>query len=88
MSDNDAPLLRVLDGWGGVDRSYAVKYNFNEFARLELTDGKRDVGQHWFRISDHVKWHHYLNSTYNSETSQWKDSTVSPSSSGTGHPKL
>jgi hypothetical protein len=86
ISSSDAPLLRVLNGWGDVGRSYAVEYNFNEFARIELTDGKRDVGQHWFRISDHVKWHHYLSAIYDSETSRWKDSAVSPSSSGTGHP--
>ncbi|MGL4401324.1 MAG: hypothetical protein ACRCXD_15775 [Luteolibacter sp.] len=87
LSSFDAPSLRVLDGWGAAGRSYAVEYNFNEFARVELTDGKRNSGQFWFRISDHIKWYHYLNSTYDSETSQWKDSTVSRSSSGTGHPK-
>ena len=84
LSSYDAPMLRVLDGWGAVGRSYSAEYNFNEFARVELWDGKRAPGQVWFRISDHIMWHHYLDATYDSTTSQWKNAS---SSSGTGHPK-
>jgi hypothetical protein len=84
LSSCDAPFLRVLDLWGEAGRSYAVEYNFKEFARVELWDGKRTSGPFWFRISDHVKWHHYLDSIYDNAAVQWKDAS---SSSGIDHPK-
>ena len=84
LSSYDAPLNRVLDVWGAANRAYSVEMNFNEFARVELWDGKRDSGQFWFRISGHIKWHHYLDTTYDSSASEWKDAA---SSSGIGHPK-
>lgn len=76
LSSYDAPLLRVLDGWGVIGRSYSVEYNFKEFARVELTDGKRNIGQFWFRISDHIKWYHYLDSAYDRQNSLWKNGII------------
>jgi hypothetical protein len=84
LSSCDAPFARALDMWGTVGRSYSIEYNFKEFARVELSDGKRNTGQFWFRISDHIKWHHYLDSVYDEGSSQWKNLM---SSSGIGHPK-
>lgn len=84
LSSYDAPILRVLDTWGAAGRSYSVEFNFKEFARVELWDGKRTTGQFWFRLSDHIKWHHYLDTTDDGAASQWKNVS---SSSGINHPK-
>jgi hypothetical protein len=84
LSSCDAPLLQVLDGWGAANRTYAAEINFIEFARLEIWDGERAAGQFWFRISDQIEWHHYLDATFDSVTSKWKNAA---SSSGAGHPK-
>jgi hypothetical protein len=84
ISSYDAPLLRAIDLWSAAGRELSIEYNFREFARVELWDGKRNSGQFWFKISDFVNWHHYLDTIYDSSNSSWKNRT---SSSGTGHPK-
>jgi hypothetical protein len=84
LSSVDAPGFAMLNGWGAAGRYFAAEVNFKEFARLELWDSKRTTGKVWFRISDFKDWHHYLDTTFDGTSSQWKDTS---SSSGTGHPK-
>ena len=48
LSSYDAPLLRVVDAWGAPARNFSLEYNFREFSRVELWDGKRKEGQFWF----------------------------------------
>ncbi|MEI6607875.1 MAG: hypothetical protein WCP35_21445 [Verrucomicrobiota bacterium] len=84
LSSTDAPNTHVQDNWGAANRTYAAEINFIEFARLEIWDGERAAGQFWFRISNQIEWHHYLDATFDSVTSKWKNAA---SSSGTGHPK-
>ncbi len=84
ISSYDAPSLRAVSFLGAAARTLSIEYNFREFARVELWDGKRNGGQFWFKISDFIDWHHYLDAIYDTSTSSWNNRT---SSSGTGHPK-
>ncbi len=83
LSSVDAPGLSVLNSWGAAGRTFAKEFNFKELTRLELWDGKRTSGRFWFRISDYYDWHHYLETSYDVPTTQWKDAS---SSSGARHP--
>lgn len=83
LSSIDAPAAGIVDWWGATGMTIAVENNFREFARLELWDGSRTGGKFWFRISDHLLWHHYLKSKFNSTSLKWEDNS---SSSGLGNP--
>jgi Bacterial TSP3 repeat len=69
----DAPGAFAADFYGRAGFIFSQDYNFREFARFELWDGKREGGQFWFRISKQIEWHHYFNTTFDSTNSTWKD---------------
>jgi hypothetical protein len=82
MSSFDAPQHFVLNSWGVANREYGMVFNYQEFARLELWDGKRMDGAFWFRISPHINWHHALEAKFSGIDGEWKDNG---SSVGLGH---
>jgi hypothetical protein len=82
MTSSDAPQQFVLNSWGVAYREYGMVFNYREFARLELWDGKREAGAFWFRISPHVNWHHALETKFSGVDGVWKNNG---SSVGLGH---
>ena len=82
LSSHDAPQFPALNAWGVQDRQFGIRVNFNEFARVELWDSKRNGGRFWFKISDDFKWHHVYRAKFSSALNQWQNFG---SSAGTGH---
>ena len=78
LSTIDGPSLLAFDNWGAAGRSLQIEYDFREFARLELWDGKRATGQFWYRISEQKTWHHHMHVEFDAATSKWKNSGCSP----------
>jgi hypothetical protein len=82
LSSNDAPQLPAQNSWGVHNRQFGIRFNFNEFARVELWDQKRGGGKFWFKISDHFKWHHFYRGKFSDPPKEWKNFG---SSAGVGH---
>lgn len=61
----DGPKFGRYINQGSTDgEKYIKDADFREFARVQLWDGKRGDGTFWFRISDHVIWHHYFRAKF------------------------
>jgi len=73
ISSYDAPSLSVPASSSSSSAFFSKEYDFKEFARLEIWDGKRKSGKFWFRISELRSWHHYLRTTFNESTNQWEN---------------
>jgi hypothetical protein len=84
MTSMDGPSQSAYYKWAGTGKLLSKELNFQEFSRLELYDGMRSGGRFWFRISNYVEWHHYLDADYDPVTQNWKNKN---SSFGATHPK-
>lgn len=71
LACHDAPNIVFLDLWGQNNFSLTVDFQFREFARLELWDGKREQGKFWFRISDQYPWHFKAKAKFNQPPGDW-----------------
>ena len=78
ISSTDGPGFRRANNQATTDKEvYRKTVDFQEFARVQLWDGKRSQGKYWFRVSDYVKWHHYFHAKFNIPlffgSSHWDD---------------
>jgi hypothetical protein len=58
----DGPFYGVWNSQLAQGATYSKDADFREFARVQLWDGSREIGdgRFWFRISDYIDWHHAL----------------------------
>jgi len=89
ISSRDAPEMLLNNMWGGLGRSIGIRYEFKEFARVELTNGTRAIGNgtFWFRISDLFSWHHVVSADWsydlqNPSKSKWVGTSYSSQDGG------
>ncbi len=83
LSSVDAPSISIKNALGGQAGDFAYKYDFREFARLELYDGQRKLAENartWYRISDYSRWHFYFKVEWDATNQKWinKDSETEP----------
>ncbi len=87
LTSQDSPRSFMLNSWGEAGPArFSLETNFREFARLELWDRQRDYGNYWFRISNYLDWHHYIDVTYDSSSNVWTNTLgAGASSTSSGH---
>jgi hypothetical protein len=73
----DAPAFGIKNSSGVHNRFFSCTAQFREFARVQLWDRRRAQGCFWFRISDHLQWHHSFQVTFKIPPSQWTDTSCS-----------
>lgn len=79
ITSSDSPSIPALDTWvtkGGMKLEF--EFQFREFARVQLWDGKRSQGQFWFLISKFSDggWHHHAK--FESGINFWKNNGSIP----------
>jgi hypothetical protein len=81
ISCNDRPEFTFLNSMGIQGSILSIVANYKEFARLNLVAAGNNAadGEGWYRISDHMLWHHVMAATYGehptgSGTFRWVDS--------------
>ncbi|MFZ2279745.1 MAG: hypothetical protein WAW39_18245 [Prosthecobacter sp.] len=89
LTSVDSPTIAAAYDWVTKDgMKLEYKYDFREFARIQLWDNKRTAGQFWFRISNlsegeegqKGEWHHHakFKSEIKSEIKSWINDGSSP----------